>query len=54
MPKSSNNIQLSIYLRVKNRFGGKCRGSEIAKILATGHTGAQINRRYKKLLKVSL
>jgi len=36
---------------VKNRFNGTCRGSEISKILGTGHTGAQINRRFKKLNK---
>jgi len=47
-------IDKKIMSLVKDRFNGTCRGSEISKILKTGHTGAQINRRYKKLNKARM
>jgi len=45
------SIDARIIKLVKEKYKGVCRGSEIAKLLKTGHTGAQINRRYKKLNK---
>jgi len=47
----THSIDARIIKLVKEKYNGFCRGSQIAKLLRTGHTGAQINRRYKALNK---